>query len=374
MKDIHGGNIWEAASGARPEDILDFSASINPLGPSPKVVKAIKDALKYLPPYPEPRSTAFARAAADFHGISSDEVLAGNGSTEFIYSIPNILRPSSALIIEPAFSEYRTALALSGCRAESLVLKEDEGFSLNLKKLYGKLKNGFDMLFIGNPSNPTGKTFKKEALLDIASACEKYGTAFIVDEAFIDFMEDGSIKREAVKRKNVIVLRSMTKYFSIAGLRLGYVISNKRIIRKLSGSMPPWSVNTLAAAAGRAAFKDSAFSEATLKWLKEEKQFLSSGLCLIPGFTAYDSKANFIMVKTSSGLTAPRLKEALSRKGILIRDLSSFRGLGQRYFRVAVKRRKENIILLEALRTAIDRKPHSQDLRMPAFSLSENPL
>lgn len=358
MKDIHGGNIWKASreAGICPEDIMDFSASINPLGLSPRGTAAIKKSLRSISPYPDPSTDAIAEALAGYHGISSDEILPGNGSTEFIHLLPALLKPAAALIVEPAFSEYRKALRDNGCRVDSFILKEEIGFSIDTGRLKRRLSIGYDLLYIANPANPTGAVTGKEVIIDLARSCARLGATLIVDEAFVDFCEDLSIKKEAVSIKNVVVLRSMTKFFSMAGLRLGYVIAHRDTVRKFAKRVPPWSVNTLAGAAVESV-RDGRYIRRVHRWLDREKGFVLRGLGSIKGVRVFDSAANFIMVKiTDKSLDTIKLKSILFEKGILIRDLSAFRGLGPQYFRIAIKKRRENEILIRALKRVFGNK------------------
>ncbi|MFQ5737188.1 MAG: threonine-phosphate decarboxylase CobD [Thermodesulfobacteriota bacterium] len=351
MKDVHGGDIWGASKEASksPGEILDFSASINPLGLPPAAASAIKRSLGLVPPYPEPAATSLAGALASFHGVAPDELLAANGSTQLIHLIPEVLRPERALIVEPAFSEYRSALERAGCRADGLVLKEPD-FSLDMKRLASRLRKGYGVVYIANPANPTGALIGKEALLEAARLCSSVGATLVVDEAFADFVERESVKREAARAGNLIVLRSMTKFYAMAGLRLGFMVSDARTVASFSRAMPPWSVNTLAASASAAALKDTSYLKATSRWFASERAFLFDGLKGIPGLVPFPSEANFFLVKLpAKTLTAPELKAALLPRGILIRDLAAFRGLGPRYFRVSVRKRRDNEVLLSAL-------------------------
>jgi len=253
MNKTHGGNIWKIAkeNGLRPEDIIDFSASINPLGPSPRAIDAIKSAAALLGHYPEPQADSMKSELAFFHKLPEENILAGNGSTQFIYLIPQVLKPKAALLIEPAFSEYRNSLIANHCTVDEIILREEDDFCLARDRLFDVLKKGYDILYLGNPANPTGVVADKKTVIEIATACKRYGTILIVDEAFIHFVEEDSVKQEAVLFDNLIVLRSMTKFFAMPGLRLGYTIAHKNIIKQFEKFVPPWSVNTLAIVAGR---------------------------------------------------------------------------------------------------------------------------
>lgn len=358
MKDIHGGDIWKASaeSGSEAGSLLDFSASINPLGLSSRARSAVKQAIGLAGAYPEPASSALNGALASFHSVAPLSLAAGNGSTEFIYLLPQVFKPRSALIVEPAFSEYRKALEVFGCPVDSFVLREKEGFSFDLKRFEKKARSGYGLVYIGNPSNPTGAVVEKEAVLEAAGVLERYGSTLVVDEAFADFSERCSVKREAVKRKNIVVLRSMTKFFSMAGLRLGFIVSNRGVVKRFSKRLPPWSVNTVASFAAEAALGDAPYIERTHRWLASEKEFLFNGLKGLKRFTVYPSEANYLMVRIKgTGLKAPEVRGALLKRGILVRDLSTFRGLGPEYLRFAVKNREENAALIDGLKRVFRR-------------------
>ncbi|MBI5826384.1 MAG: threonine-phosphate decarboxylase [Deltaproteobacteria bacterium] len=359
MKDIHGGNIWGAsvASSIPVEDILDFSASINPFGAPDGVRAAIEQVLKkgLASPYPDPESSALRSSLAHFHGVLPEEVLPGNGSTEFIYFIPRVYRPKNALIVEPAFSEYRRALEGSGCRVGSLVLREKDGFAFDPGRFADKVKRGFDLVVLANPANPTGALIEKAEVMEAAKICGKQGATLVVDEAFADFAEAGSIKRECTAMRNVVVLRSMTKFFSMAGLRLGFIVARASTVKRFSSFIPPWSVNTLASAAGGAALEDSGYISKTLRWAAAERSALFKGLSSIGALKPYPGAANFLMAKITSPLTAAELKARLFSDRIFIRDLSAFRGLGNKHFRVALRKGRENRLLIDALRTVFEK-------------------
>ncbi|MEK6531376.1 MAG: threonine-phosphate decarboxylase CobD [Deltaproteobacteria bacterium] len=353
MKDTHGGNVWDAAETTKRgiSGIIDFSASINPLGISPRAVREIKSSIKLLPHYPDPDSRGLKQAIASFYGVDPEHIIPANGSTELIYLIPSVLRPKTALIIEPAFSEYRRALELNGLKPDSFMLREARGFSINLSELSRALKKNYGIVCIANPANPTGAAIEKESMMEISSLCKKHNTRLLVDEAFVDFNEGISIRQEAVFKRHIIVLRSLTKFFGIAGLRLGFSISHPSTAREIKEKLPPWTVNTVASKAAVASLNDRVFHKNTLRLIQSERRFLYDALSSVKGLKPYASAANFLMVRVSSKRPdAPELKAMLLKRGILIRELSAWPGLGKKFFRIAVRKRGENALLIKALK------------------------
>ena len=352
----HGGDIrgaaHEAGAGINPEDIIDFSASVAPLGPSPEAIGAITGALKGVSNYPEPVASEFLREVARYHSLPEGLFAAGNGSVEFIYLLPRLLATGKALIVEPAFSEYRRALEIAGIEAVSFMTDEDH-YSVNTERLLGEIKSrSYGMLFIANPSNPAGGLTPHRELVRIINACEETDTFMVLDEAFCDFTEAASMKAATLGYKKFVILRSMTKFFSIAGLRLGYVITHPATAELIRGNLPPWSVNSLAAAAGTAALKDKAHIKRVREWYALEKTTFFNALSGISGLRVLPSAANFFTIKLEAGYdraSASRLRETLLSKNILIRDLSNFRGLGDSFFRVALRGREDNELLIKTL-------------------------
>lgn len=371
MKDTHGGDIWKASrlTGLPPRKIIDFSANINPLGLSPLAARAMGEALELVGAYPDPEAGVLIQALSDHHGVSRDRILPANGSTELIYLIPGVVRPKSALIVAPAFSEYRMSLESSGCKVDTFLTKEEDSFTLETERLALKLKKGYDILYLANPSNPAGALVDKALLIELAGRCRRHGTLMVVDEAFSDFTERQSIKKEAAEFEGVIVLRSMTKFFSLAGLRLGCMVAEKGLIKRFKDHLQPWAVNTLAIAAGAASLKDTAYMESTFRWFREEKKYMRSELGKLPALKPFPSSANFFLVKLlTDALTGPSLKEVLLEKGVLIRDLSRVRGLDERFFRIALLKRGENEALLDALRSALSGIKSLDSKVVPCYS------
>ncbi len=364
MNQIHGGNVLEIASrlGRRWERILDFSASVNPLGLSKKAQKWLRDKWRILYHYPDAHSSGLINALAEFHGMDPTCFLTGGGSTEFIFSIPRVLPIRKALIVTPAFSEYEKALEINynyhdkgDVAIHYFETREEEGFELNVEGLLFALTAQYDALFLANPGNPTGIPIERESLLRILALTEKTKTWLILDEAFIDFLEENSLKKEVTASSTLIILRSLSPFFAMPGLRVGYLIANPGIIQAFAQQQPPWNINSLAQMAAMESLKDQAYVSRTREVIEKERGFLTEGLQAIPGLIPYPSRANYLLVQIhpSLHLTAAHLRDQLIPEGILIRDCSSFQPMGPYFFRIAVRSRKENHLLLKALRKRI---------------------
>lgn len=347
----HGGNIFTVARtlGVAPEQIIDFSASINPLGMSSVVHKTLICSLDSLAHYPDTSHKELKQALAKYHGLLPANFTIANGSTELIYNLPAMLPGKKALIVSPSFSEYVRALNQHHWDAQHFILTPESNFSIDTDALELALADGIDVLFICNPGNPNGTLYPQRTIEKIYSLCLSAGTFLVLDEAFMDFCEEASAKRMIVHSDNAIVLRSMTKFFGIPGLRLGYSISNATIAERLDAMGGPWSVNSLALAAGAAALQDVQHNQDTLEFIRQERRRLFESLAQFPQFKLYPSSVNYQLVEIREGMTSRELKERLLPHRIIIRDCSSFMGLSERFFRVAVRGRDENNRLLECL-------------------------
>ncbi|MFQ5898381.1 MAG: threonine-phosphate decarboxylase CobD [Candidatus Methylomirabilia bacterium] len=351
MRDDHGGDLrtLAAAGGVPASQLLDFSANINPLGLSPRVEEAIRAALPSVVHYPDPRSTALRDALAAYHGLSAEQVLPANGSTELIYLLARALAPRRALILHPAFSEYEAALELVGTQLDSGLLDEGRGFLPEVGRLIPRLA-GRDLLILGNPNNPTGSLIPKPELVALVEAAEAAGAVTVVDEAFVDFVEEASLKKELGQFRRLLLLRSLTKCFALPGLRAGYALASPELLQRLRRWKEPWSVNALAEAAGVAALADRDYQERSRLVLPRWREELRNGLQKFSALRVFPAVANYLLVRLlDPGLTAPMLRARLLTERIAIRDCASFRGLGPAYLRLAIRRPEEHALLIEAL-------------------------
>ncbi len=358
----HGGNVKQLASlaGASREEILDFSASINPLGLPEWFRAVVNSCLDSVMNYPDPDSLDLVQAAAEKFGCSHDQVLVGNGSSELLYHLPRTLKKARAVILAPTYVDYAAAVQASGIRPTYVLLRESDNFCPDWESLAASVTTD-SVVFLCNPNNPTGTILDAQKLRELALAHPS--AVFVIDEAFADFV-DGMDSITVNRPTNVVVLLSLTKIFAIPGLRLGLAIADAGIVRSTRDLLPPWSVNCLAQAVGPFALRDAAYVERSRSFVREQRAHLLEELAAIPGLRVYSSEANFLLVRIArEGLDARDLAKRLLGQRIAIRVCNDFQGLDSRFFRVAVRTREENDRLCDALRevfaVARKRKPKS---------------
>lgn len=355
---LHGGNIRSASEKYKIErkKILDFSASINPIGLFPDVKKIINKNYKNLIHYPDPDYKDFKERLSQILHIPFQNILIGNGSIELIYLIINALKPENILIPIPSFTEYERSLKQSNAKISFLKSSEKNSFKIDPDKVINRL-NKKDMLIIGNPNNPTGTILKKDDLMRILKESIKRNVLLIIDEVFMDFIdedESSSMIYEAIKTQNLIIIRSLTKFYALPGLRIGYLIAHGKLIKDLKKCQYPWSVNSLALEVGKEVITNSKYIELSKKYLIKEKKYLTAELDSIKNIQLIDGRANFLFCKLiNNSISSHKLFAILGRKGILIRDCSNFKGLNNKFFRIAVKKRAENKRLIAELKKVL---------------------
>ena len=276
----HGGDIFGAAQrlGVPVSAIMDFSASINPLGLAPRARRRLKKELDLVCHYPDQRQADLRSLIASYENIDPESILFGNGATQLLHLIPRHLEPRKVLLAQPAFSEYAAALGCSGCRIGEYRLEPKRLFQIELNEFLRTLKaKAPDMLILANPNNPTGVVIPAETLSAIVDVCLRRRIQFVVDESFIDFTAQPSLARRASEHGHLIVLRSFTKFFAFPGLRLGYLVAHPSLVEEFSRQQEPWSVNTLAVIAAAESLVDSTFREKSLKLIARERRYLAAG-------------------------------------------------------------------------------------------------
>ena len=341
LKAGHGGPY--SIKNPNPK-MLDFSSNVNPLG-FPGVVKKSLNIAK-ISTYPDHDSTKLKQRLAKYLKISTNYITVGNGATEIIYDFCRAtITKSKVLIATPTFSEYESASCLCGAKPRFFITMD---LQADLERFVQKIpKNG--VVFLCNPNNPTGKLVPRHIILQIIKSAKAKSAMVFVDECFVELAipQNQSVIDLVPKHENLFVLRSLTKSFGLAGLRLGYGVGSKTLVSVLERIKIPWSVNGLAQEAGIAALDDGMFFAKTQRLIKKESKFLIDSISNMDGFFCYDTDTNFILIKTRQ--PAKTLQKKLLHQNILVRDCSNFRGLDNHHIRIAVRTHKENQKLVSAL-------------------------
>lgn len=353
----HGGDIYRVMEeySLKKEELMDFSANINPLGPPIGVFEELSRELKGLIHYPEPQARTLQQRLGEKLGIDRDEVVVGNGAVELILPLFMELqkRYRRALLIQPTFSEYERALQVTGMQIERIYLEEKRGFHLHLPTLIKRWRRG-DLIILCNPNNPTGHLLQREVIEEILQSLEERESFLFVDEAFMDFVSPSQsliVPERSLQR--LFILRSLTKFYSLPGLRMGYGVGSKELLSTIEEILSPWRMNVLAQRAALKCIQDEDFATKTLLWLKEERESLLYHLKGLP-LTVFPSAVNFLLLQLkSTSITIPLLREELLKRGLLIRDCSTFHGLSHGFFRIAIKSREENQVLIDHLRSLL---------------------
>lgn len=347
----HGGNVFDYARqlGLPVAELMDFSASINPLGLSSFARKALICSLDSLVHYPDSSHKELKHALSLHHTVPPNSIVIANGSTEIIYHLPAMLPGRKALIISPSFSEYVRALNQHHWESEHFILSPENNFAIDLTALEHKLATGIDALYLCNPGNPNGILYPLSLIEKIYSLCIAAGTFFVIDEAFMDFCEEASAKHIIVSGDNGIVIRSMTKFYAIPGLRLGYALASQNLVERLDAMGGPWSVNTLALEAATASLKDKDYQNRTLDYIRQQRRKIFEQLSQFKQLKLYPSNTNYLLVELKNQISATELKERLLNHRILIRDCSTFMGLSSKFFRIAINSEEQNKKLCDSM-------------------------
>lgn len=356
-KSAHGGDVFGAARelDRDPSEIVDFSASINPLGPSPRVWKAITASKHLLSHYPDPDSWDLRQALAAFWRIDPEQIVIGNGSTELIDVLPRALGIHHVLVVQPTFSEYVAAIERAGGRATALYADRREQYAIPIDRLCRIMERGggggrtFDGVILCNPNSPTGQACSVGDIERLATAARRRNLWLVIDEAFTDYCPEQSVLRRAVSWPHVIILRSMTKFYALPGLRVGYAVATRATARRLRRQLPPWSVSVMGQVAARAALNDTAHARQSLMFMARERERLSTLLAALPGCVVIPTRANYVLVELPRGRHAHGVTEQLRKQGLLIRDCSAVPGMNSRSVRIAVRTVQQNNRLLQAL-------------------------
>lgn len=353
----HGGNIDRIAKlyNLERKQIIDFSCNTNPYGFPKQVKKTLIDHIKDIQHYPDPGYEELKETLAAHNGVDTNNVLVGNGGAEIIHLFIKTINPKKALIIAPTFVEYEKALVYCKTKINYFELHEQDNFVINSTKLKKELKNGYDLLVICNPNNPTGNFISPAIISSIIYEAALSSTKVLIDESFIDFIDqpltNSIINHLDRKQTHVYIVRSMTKFFCIPGLRLGYGISfDTSLLATIEKYRSPWSINTFSCIAGTHLYSNDMFIQKTLKKVHRRKKELYAHVSKIKTLTIYQSAVNYFLVKLPVGSVSTVVQRKLLDNNILIRDAKNFKFLYDRFIRIAVKKKSENKILVKSLK------------------------
>lgn len=354
MKDLgHGANVDNMAKqfGKNEKDIIDFSSNVNPHIIS-NLGKYVLEGLEKSRSYPDINYTNLRNNISDYINIDSKLIIPGNGATEIIYLLMKSIKKRIA-ILNPTFSEYGRGAKLNNLEVVNFNLKEENNFSIDLDDIQ-KNMDKFDSLFVCNPNNPNGKVKDLNKLLDLMI---KNNKLLIVDETFMEFVgeeEKYSLINRVEETPNLFILKAVTKFFGMPGLRLGYgVTSNEQIIKNIYEYKEPWTINSFAENLSNYLFKDKDYIKSSKDYYINERKFMLEQLRKIPKLKVYDTDTNFVLIKLEDGEANSLKLELFERYNILIRDASNFIGLDKSYVRVAIKSHDDNKILIESLRKVL---------------------
>ncbi len=347
----HGGNIRQLAAqiSCKPEEILDFSANINPLGPPEYIWNVLARSMPDIMHYPDPEARELVHAIAEQYCLQPEQIVPGNGTSELLFAAVRAFEVVRAVIPVPSYIDYQQACVLAGVAVCQIALQTEDDFQPDLKLLAANLQAG-DLVIIGQPNNPTGRLVDRQQLLELAD--NQPDVLFLIDEAFAGFVPDYTSL--AGSRDNIIVLCSLTKIFAVPGLRLGFLAASAKICHALRQQLAPWSVNTLAQAAGAAMIGDLKYVKQSRELVRRNREFLCTELEKISSIHVFPSTANFLLLYLTVVMTATELAERLLlQHHIAVRVCANYQGLDDSYLRVAVRNRTENEQLAAALQVIL---------------------
>lgn len=353
---FHGSDLEkiEQIYGIHKEDIVSFSANVNPLGVSPMLRLALAEKIDAITTYPDREYTSLRKCIAAYCGTEYENVIVGNGSTELISLFIQIEHPKKALVIGPTYSEYEREIALGGGTTLYYPLRETDNFKLNVEDFLSHLNESLDLLVICNPNNPTSSCITRAEMRHILDACKQYDIYVMVDETYVEFadnMEEISAVPLTHYYNNIVILRGTSKFFAAPGLRLGYAITgNRDFIKSINTRKNPWTINSLAVVAGETMFSDTSYIQETKQLISSERARIFKLFQNHPDFKVYEPSGNFMLVRIlRDDLTSQDLFDRAIREKMMIRDCSTFPFLDNKYIRFCFMNPKDNDRLVKCL-------------------------
>lgn len=349
MKRIHGGNREAYIEQYGREPVLDFSANLSPLGMPAAVREAAEKAIAESETYPDPECRALRAALSDELNVPGDWLICGNGAADLLFRVCSVIKPRATMISIPCFAEYEPAVLASG---SGIIKVRAQGEQFDLAPDFlSHMTSETDLIVLAEPNNPTGRVDSVSAQREIASRAGETGARVLIDESFYDFLDEDageSIISELNDYPNVVLLRSFTKMYAMAGLRLGFAVcSDTDLIRRLEDGSPAWTVSTPSQKAGIAALKETEYVRTVRELVAREKKRLSSGLASL-GLRVVEGQANFILFRGPEDLD-----RRLAQRGICIRNCADYEGLEAGWFRAGIRTGPETEKLLKEIRDIV---------------------
>ena len=353
---FHGSDLEkiEEIYGIKKEEIVSFSANVNPLGVSPLLRTTLADKIDAITTYPDREYTSLRKCIAAYCGTDYENVIVGNGSTELISLFIQIEHPKKAMIIGPTYSEYEREISLGGGTTLYYPLREKDDFRLDVNDFISHLNENIDLLVICNPNNPTSSCITSTDMRRILDACKEYDIYVMVDETYVEFaenMEEIDSVPLTNYYNNIVILRGTSKFFAAPGLRLGYAITgNRDLIKAINTRKNPWTINSLAVVAGETMFSDTAYIKETKDLITKERARMYQAFCESPDYKVYKPSGNFMLVRIlRNDLTSQDLFDRAIREKMMIRDCSTFPFLDNKYIRFCIMNPEDNDRLLHCL-------------------------
>lgn len=341
---VHGGNIEELARkyNLKKENIIDFSANINPLGLSENVKKTIIETIDEINIYPDITYYNLKKSISNYEKTTSDYLTLGNGAAEVIFNLVRAVNPKKALLLAPTFGEYEEALLSVNSKIEYYMLSEGNNWDIGIDIL-DQINEDINIIFICNPNNPTGRLTDRNLILKILKKAKSYKCIVVIDESFLDFVkenEEYTLLKYIEVYNNLFIIKSLTKFFAMPGLRIGYgITSNIDLVKKISNISVPWNINVLAEKSTIKALEEKEYIKNTIAYIENEKSKFYNELCKFKDLKVFKPSVNYIMFKVDKNID---LKEEMMKENIIIRSCSNYNGLNNKYYRIAVRKREEN--------------------------------
>lgn len=358
---FHGSDLEkiEEIYGINKDEIISFSANVNPLGVSPRLREELANKIDAITTYPDREYTSLRKCIANYCGTEYENVIVGNGSTELISLFIQIEHPKKALVIGPTYSEYEREISLGGGTTLYYPLREKDNFRLDVEDFISHLNESIDLLVICNPNNPTSSCITRKEMRHILDACKQHDIYVMVDETYVEFadnMDDISAVPLTNHYNNIIILRGTSKFFAAPGLRLGYAITgNRDLIKSINTRKNPWTINSLAVIAGETMFTDTNYIAETKALIHTERERIYNALKEHPAYKVYEPSGNFILVRIlKEDLTSQDIFDLAIREKLMIRDCSSFPFLDNKYIRFCLMNPEDNDRLLNCLLRAVE--------------------